>query len=155
MQDRGLVVMSKWHGARFHLVKKKQKAFLSSGPIFYISLQMWNMRLMARYQCKTRTITGVADSDVVPVRTVQSSEHIQTCNTGCFLFIGPRHFQHRIENDLWWPTQVLPIEFSIWFVANYFPFDTVSRKNQLRNILYVTIFSWPNQYFPEDQVRQC
>ena len=154
MQDRGLVVMSKWHGARFHLVKKKQKAFLSSWPIFYISLQMWNMRLMARYQGKTRTITGVADSDVVPVRTVQSSEHIQTCNTGCFLSIGPCQFQHRIENDLW-PTQVLSMEFSIWFVANYFPFDKESRENQLSNILYIIIFSWQNQYFSENQVRQC
>ena len=66
---------------------------------------------MARYQYKTRTITGVADSDVVPVITVQWSEHIQTCNTGCLLLFGPRHFQHRIENDLW-PTQVLPMEFS-------------------------------------------
>ena len=112
MQDWDLVFMSKWNGALFHLDKKKQKAFLSPGPIFYISLQMWKMSLMARYLGKTRTITGVADSDVVAVITIQSSEHIETCNAGCFLLIGPRHFQHRREKDLW-PTQVLTMEFSI------------------------------------------
>ena len=49
---------------------------------------------------------------LVAVITIQSSEHIETCNAGCFLLIGPRHFQHRREKDLW-PTQVLTMEFSI------------------------------------------